>query len=100
MDQHIEPLGGGLVTSRDPSLLAEGELQRADNCIYKPNDPALYRALGRSKLNATAISGGITGLKYCAFDAPDPDLLIAQSPTAYHKINVSNGDNASTTIRG
>lgn len=38
----------GLVTARDPSLLREGEVSRADNCIYYPNDPDLYKAPGRT----------------------------------------------------
>lgn len=43
-----EPLSGGLVTARDPAFLMPGELQRAENAFYFPNDDAIYRAPGIS----------------------------------------------------
>lgn len=91
MAQHIEPLSGGLVTSRDPSLLGEGELQKAEDCMYLPNDPAIYGALGRSQLNAASL-GPITGLKFCAFDSPDADLLVAQANSTYIRMGVDGGN--------
>jgi hypothetical protein len=38
----------GVVTARDASLLGEGELVQADDCIYRPNDPAIWKAPGRT----------------------------------------------------
>ena len=43
-----ESLNGGLVTVRDATLLAEGELQQADDMILRPYDPAVHRAPGRT----------------------------------------------------
>jgi hypothetical protein len=50
-----EFLNGGIVTVRDPTLLKEGELQQADECVYRAHDPALYRAPGRTAYNSTSI---------------------------------------------
>lgn len=97
MAQHIEPLSGGLVTSRDASLLAEGELQQCDDCMYRPNDTALHRALGRIRLNSTAMSA-VTGLRYCAFDSPDPDVLVAQTSTAYLRGPITGGSTVFTSL--
>jgi hypothetical protein len=38
----------GVVTARDASLLESGELAQADDTFYLPNDPALYKAPGRT----------------------------------------------------
>ena len=46
-------MSGGLVDSKDPSLLAEGELSRADDIVYRPNDPAIHKAPGRKNFNPT-----------------------------------------------
>lgn len=43
-----ENFNGGLVTSRDPSTLLPGELQQAQDCIYRPADLAIHRAPGRT----------------------------------------------------
>src|SRR5467141_3971247 len=66
-------LNNGLVTSRQASLLTEGELTRADDSRYRPSDPALYRAWGRTKyINSNGqIAGGngkVIGLVYCPFE--------------------------------
>lgn len=65
-----EPLNGGLVTARDPSILEPGELTAADNAVYMPNDPAIHKVKGRTKYNATAIPTGpnVKGLRYLEFD--------------------------------
>lgn len=38
----------GLVTARDPTLLRPGEVAQADDCVYRPNDPAIHRAPART----------------------------------------------------
>lgn len=43
-----EPLNGGVVQTRHPLLLRPGELQRGEDCIYRPGDPAIHRAPGRT----------------------------------------------------
>lgn len=43
-----EVLNGGVVQTRHPTLLREGEVQQADDCILRPGDPALYSAPGRT----------------------------------------------------
>src|SRR5258708_9014344 len=83
MAQLLEKLDQGVVNATDPSLMDPGELVQADDCIYRPNDGALYRAPGRSKFNTAALANPIVGIKYCAFDSPDPDVLIAHSGGAY-----------------
>jgi len=43
-----EVCNGGVVQTRHATLLREGELQQADDCILRPGDPAIYSAPGRS----------------------------------------------------
>jgi len=76
------PVSGGLVTSRDASLLAEGELQRAEDCEYQANDPAAWKVSGRQSANATAESSDISGLAYLEFDGA-ADKLIAHVDSSY-----------------
>jgi len=50
----------GVVTARDASLLGDGELAQADDCIYRPNDPRIFKAPGRTAYGtvlATTVSG-------------------------------------------
>ncbi len=73
---------GGLVTSRDPATLNEGELTRADDAYYKPNDIALWKRRAQSTFNETAESK-ITGLRFLEFDGTDPDYFVTTGTTAY-----------------
>ncbi len=53
----------GVVTARDASLLAEGEVAQADDCIYRPNDPAIFKAPGRTAygtVHSDAVTSVIT----------------------------------------
>lgn len=78
-----EFLNGGIVTVRDPSLLREGELQQAAECVYRAHDPALYRAPGRTVYNTTTIkdSSGATcpvkGLVWLPFGQTRTDQFLA-----------------------
>jgi hypothetical protein len=81
---HTEPLSGGLVTAKDPSLLAPSELSQTDDLFYKPASPSLHKALGRTRFNSTALTTAAAGLRYCGFDSAN-DLLIALSGTTLQK---------------
>lgn len=79
-----EPFDQGLVTSKDPALLQPGELAKADNCVYRPNDPAIQKTKGRTKYNAAAISGtpSVQGLRYLAFDDTS-SIVVAHAGADY-----------------
>lgn len=44
----FEPLNGGVVQVRHPTLLQRGELQDATDMLVKPGDPRLHKAPGRT----------------------------------------------------
>src|SRR3990172_982254 len=73
-----ETLDGGLVTSRDPAMLRNGELAVANNVHYKPHDRGLHKVKQRTKYNASPITGSpvVKGVRYLEFDHADP-LLVA-----------------------
>ncbi len=66
-DYLVEPLNGGLVTSRDPSLLGKGELAQCDNGCYVAYSQSVHLAPSRANW-VTGLSGAVTGLAYCPFD--------------------------------
>lgn len=70
----VEPLGGGLVLSRDPSLLQEGELQVAEDVMLKPGSPSLFKVRGRVAFNDVS-PAGIDALGYAPFEG-DPHQLV------------------------
>jgi hypothetical protein len=81
-----ELLNGGIVTARHPSLLQPGQLQRADDCVYRINDPAIWRAPGRVKVNSVALgtvwagaAEGVKGLAHLTFEKQRADQLVAYS---------------------
>ena len=79
-----EMLNGGLVTKRHATLLSPGELQQADDCVYRSFDPALHGAPGRTEYNSTALGASpIKGLSLLSFDEGD-DLLLAYYTTGLH----------------
>jgi hypothetical protein len=73
-----ELLNGGVVTARDASLLKEGELTQADDCILRPRSPAIWKAGGRVAMNSkpSGATGEVTGLRHLTFDNYT-DALIA-----------------------
>jgi hypothetical protein len=85
---------GGLRTNVDPTLLAPGELQQADECVYRLHDPAIHRAPGRAVLNSTTIkdaTGSTCPVKGLA------DLLF--DPTADAQVLALGGsDNGNGTL--
>lgn len=78
----VEPLNGGLVNVRDPSLLRPGELVQCDDMHYLPNDQAIYCAKGRTKYNTNAAPAAIQGLRHLLFDDVT-DVLMVHYGTSY-----------------
>lgn len=82
-----EPFDQGLVTSRHPTSLRPGELIRADNSVYKPNDPILYRSPGRTVYGTVAGSNKVKGLRFLQFDGngnTSDNFLIGYIGAAYY----------------
>lgn len=73
---HIEPLTGGLVTARDPSLLSPGELVQASEGLYRPYNAALSPIKGRATFGNT-IGANITGLRAIPFEADTATTRLA-----------------------
>lgn len=72
-----ESFDKGLVTSRDPSLLGEGELSRCDDAHYRPNDSSL--APVRARADVASAANAHVGLKYLQFDGVIDRLLLQRS---------------------
>lgn len=81
MPKVIEPLNGGMVTSRDPSMLAQGELQSAYNCMYYQDNEHLSRIPGVSVMADSLYKQA--GLVGCRFTNGRHDLISQQ----IYKIN-------------
>ena len=77
-----ETFNGGLVNSRHPALLQPGELQRADDCVYRDNDPAIWGAPGRTVLTQAAVGTKIKGIGQLGFDGGISDQFLLYSGTA------------------
>lgn len=86
-----ELLNGGIVTARVGALLDTGELQRADDCVYREKDPALWRAPGRTSLNASAVTGALKGLVHCSYERSRTDQLIVYAGTTLLRAPISAG---------
>lgn len=78
----------GLVTSRDASLLGEGELSRCDDAHYRPNDSSL--APVRARADVASASNSHAGLKYLQFDGVLDRLLLQRSGNL-ETLNVTGG---------
>lgn len=81
-----EFFNGGIITARHAALLNPGELQRADDCVYRDKDPAIWRAPGRVALNSTALGApsGVKGLVHASYDRSRVDQLLAYVGTALY----------------
>jgi hypothetical protein len=71
-----ELLNGGIVTARVGSMLDSGELQRADDCVYREKDPSIWRAPGRTALTTTALGTDIRGVGHLSFDGAYVDQFV------------------------
>jgi hypothetical protein len=83
----VEPLSGGLVTSRDPSLLQPGELSVAEDVILLPASPSIQKAYGRTGFANLA---NVSGLAYADFDS-EPDRLVAVADGSYYTSPAETG---------
>lgn len=86
-----EFFNGGLVTARHPALLNPGELQRADDTVYRDKDPAIWRAPGRQALNATALGSpsAVKGVTHCSYERTRTDQIVAYSGTALFRSDLT-----------
>lgn len=74
----------GLVTSRNPATLQNGELQTATGVMMHPGDPdQLHKVNGRSVFGDTGTAAIVKGLALCKFDN-GADKVIALSGTALY----------------
>src|SRR5690348_16087063 len=88
-----EPLNGGLVTSRDASLLRPGELSAIQNAVYVPKSQGLQRSPGREAgflsfsptLNTVT---GVTGIRTYQFNTSTQQYIVAQG------VDSDTGNNA------
>lgn len=96
-----ELFNGGLVTARHPALLRPGELQRADDCVYRQNDPAIWRAPGRTQYG-TVVSGSPTlGLASMPFENGLSSKILAFAGTTLYSLPVAfTGTETSTEMSG
>lgn len=112
-----EPLNGGVVQTRHPTLLRPGEVQRADEMILKPGDPSLQRAPGRSAYGTvravgisvttngtTALtSAGLFGTDFAAttvtINSPFIDKAAAFGAVVVGQTVVGTGIPAGTVVR-
>lgn len=83
-----EFFNGGLVTARHPALLAPGELQRADDCVYREKDPAIWRAPGRSHYGTAVADSPVLGLGYLPFENGRTSKVIAYAGSTLHSVPV------------
>ena len=97
-----EPLNNGLVTSRSPILLREGELQRADNAYYQPNDTGLHAAPTETTAMVAPGLGYFTptGIVHCAFDFVEAkcDLTLASTAVVITPLIINNVTTTNTSL--
>jgi len=77
----VEPLSGGLVTSRDASLLQPGELSVAEDVMLLPSSPSLRKAYGRTAFGDSPVQ--IDGVTYADFDTADDKVVIVGDESYY-----------------
>lgn len=95
-----ELLNGGVVTARDPSLLKEGELQQADDCILRPRTPAVFKAPGRTRYGQpTGGAGAVKGLRHLAFDG-NTDILLSYVGAAFQSSPYIGSTGTFTNVPG
>jgi hypothetical protein len=74
----------GLVTSRDKSDLAPGELRQATGIYHKPgNRTDAFKLDGRSTFGDTSTSAKVDGLALCQFDSGSDKVLALSNSVVY-----------------
>lgn len=91
----FEPFNNGLVTSRDPATLSEGELSLANESIYLPSDISIQKVRGRTKYVTNALAAAVKGLRYIEFD-DFTNQILAYSGTMYYRDGMSSSETGST----
>jgi len=83
VSRHVEPLGGGVWSAPDPSLLKPGQLSAGRNFVYLGGSPAIYRSWGRDAFGVTTAVGqntlNVNGLRDAQFDGGDHILIALAS---------------------
>ena len=101
MPRHIEPLNGGLVTSKDPALLSEGQLSDIRNGVYKAASQALQRARGRTVFGVvTSVASAVVGLRDAKFDNADHYLIAGTEGGAYVTASVTGAGAFGVLVSG
>lgn len=85
----------GLVTARDPSTLALGELTVARSCEYRSGSPHLYKLPGRTSTGA-ALGGQVLAVAKLQYDS-GTDVLVADANGNIKESSVSTTPTFSTT---
>jgi hypothetical protein len=80
--------GNGRVASKDASAIEDGALVTAEDCYYKANNPAPWKAQGRSEFNSSAEAGSIKGLRALIYDGAT-DVLVAHVGTTYREATLA-----------
>lgn len=80
---------GGLVTSRNQSMLQEGECTKATDAYYKPGDIALWKRKGSSAFGS--VTGQPSGLRFLGFDDADDILVAANGTTVDYAVAAHTG---------
>ena len=94
-----ELFNGGIVTARHPSLLREGELQRADECIYRMNDPSIEGAPGRTAYTSAPFATKAKGISHFTFDDQTDQVLAYVGTTFFrHDFTALTAGSAFTEI--
>jgi hypothetical protein len=90
----LEPINGGLVSSRTGSALQQGELQATNQVMYMPDTDSLYRGPGGQlwSIVATATKG-VEGLVNCRFEN-DISYLVAQASGKLWSANAESDGSA------
>src|SRR5438034_224291 len=81
-ETRVEPLSGGLVTSRSIAHLEAGELTRADDCFYRPGSASISKIPGRTAFT-NATPGAVTGCGYVSFADATAATLVQDATDLY-----------------
>lgn len=94
MPFHTEEFSGGLVSIRDPTFLKEGELTKAEEAYYQPNDPSPRPAPGRAPYSATPLNAPV-GVSF--IERATGDLLLAHANGQYLYNSPTTGETGEFT---
>lgn len=81
-------IDGGLSTAQDASTSADGSLARANDCYYKPGNPGVWKAQGRSTFNSVAEASDIKGIRALTYDAAT-DVIVVHVGTTYREATLA-----------